>query len=184
MLPVPTRPTLRALVLTVWTILTAGHRVFAWDSLKEGFIDVRPLPRVPRLLSLVGLVLVGVFLASILFNDVLRFSGHLELLPLDSTAARGIFVPTPAVPLSYIVIILAWTFLFTGVLHVRAAVRWALLVVFVFFGLPGLFLNGLQAVVEPSAPFLLIALGITAIAMLGILLALVLLPRLHLPLAF
>ena len=47
-LPPVTRQTLTTLSVSLWAILVGGVRIFAWDSLKHGFIDVRPLPRVAR----------------------------------------------------------------------------------------------------------------------------------------
>src|SRR6476659_5128978 len=117
-IPVAMPPSLRVFVKNVWQIVLGGIRVFAWDSLKGGFIDIRPLVRVARLLALVSLGVILVFSASILFNDALRFTGELEPLPLSSVASGALFVPSPAIPISYLASLLAWTLLFTGALHV------------------------------------------------------------------
>ncbi len=182
-LPRVSRQTLSTFALTVWTILVGGVRVFAWDSLKEGFIDVRPLARVPRFLSIVGIVVVLTFIVSILFNDTLRMSGRLEPLPLSSSATRGIFVPSTAVPLALSASILAWTLLLTGALHVRAFVRWSVLACFLFFELSAILSGVLQgAGTDEQGTLLLITAGITLLALLGMLAAFLLLPRFRLPL--
>lgn len=184
MLPPLSRQNIIALATAIWIILVGGVRVFAWDSLKDGFIDVRPLPRVPRFLTLVGLVLVFVFIGSIFFNDPLRWSGSLQVQPLESSAARGLSVPSTAVPIAYIAIILAWTFLLTGALHVRPAVRWVILFCFFVFGLPGLLGGSLQAAAFGDPVFLAALIATAALAVLGLLIAFILLPRFHLSLAF
>jgi hypothetical protein len=181
--PPISRQTLRTLLVTLYAIFLGGIRIFAWHSLREGFIDVRPLPRVARFLSITMLVIVFAFIASILFNDALRWSGTLELLPKDSSGARGLFVPTTAVPVAYLATILAWTFLLTGALHVRAAVRWIIFFCFLFFGLPELFVSTLQGATLEHPEILLLLACVAGIMLLGMVLLMVLAPRQRLPLA-
>ena len=183
-MPPVSRQTIVTLLTALWAILVGGVRVFAWDSLKGGFIDVRPLPRVARFLTLVGLLLVFVFILSIFFNDPLRRSGSLEALPLSSFGARSISVPSTAVPIAYIAIILAWTFLLTGAVHVRPAVRWGVLVCFFLFGVPGLFAGTTQGAAFGNDVLLLTLIGLAVIGILGLLISFILLPRLRLSLAF
>jgi hypothetical protein len=133
-------------------------------------------------LSLTGIVVVFVFLASILFNDTLRLSGELQALPLSSSSSRSIFVPSTAVPIALVASILAWTLLFTGALHVRALVRWGILFGYLFFGFAGMFLGSVQGASVENSTLLLLMLSVTAAAILGLVLALILLPRLRLPL--
>ncbi len=127
-------------------IAVGAVRIFAWDSLKSGFIDLRRLGRVPRVVALVGLVLVFGFIASILFNDPLRTSGALEPLPLSSSSIRGIFVPALVVPLTFISLILAWSLILTSALHLRRALRWGILICFLFFGLPPSYIGSLSGI--------------------------------------
>lgn len=178
------RSSLRVLAHALWTIAVGGLRVFAWDSLKHGFIDIRPLPRVLRLLALVGLALVFVFIASILYNDTLRLSGTLESLPLSSSAARGILAPSTAVPLALLASILAWSLMLTGALHVWGWVRAVMLFAFLAFGLPGLIVGAVQAVTGEDPALFFITVGVAALAVLLLLLGLIVLPRFHFPLAF
>lgn len=181
-IPPPSRQTLVALLANVWAILVGGVRVFAWDSLQSGFIDVRPLPRVARLLAITGLVIVFVLIGSILFNDPLRWSGGLENLPLSSSATRGVFVPAPAVPIAYFVTILAWSFVFTGALHTLAVVRWGAFFCFFFFGFSSSFLGMLQVAATGNVMALLVSVGMTAAVLVVLVLALLVLPRVHAPL--
>lgn len=181
-MPPLSRQTVTTLLTSAWTILEGGVRIFALDSLKEGFIDIRPLPRVAQFLSVVGLISVFVFIASIFFNDPLRWSGTLELLPLSSAASHGLGVPSTAVALTYLATILAWTFMLTGALHVRAVVRWGVLVCLFSFGFPGEFLGALQGVTFNDPFLLLITFGAGIAAILLLLIALIILPRIHLPL--
>jgi len=180
--PSPSRQKLVTLLVSVWAILVGGVRVFAWDSLKEGFIDVRPLPRVARFLSIIGLVLVFIFIGSILLNDPLRWSGALETLPLSSTATRGIFVPSTAVPIAYFAALIAWTFMFTGALHTRAAARWGVLICFFFFGFSNSFTGMLQLASADNPVFWMLALGLSLGLLLTLIAALAIVPRLRLPL--
>lgn len=181
--PVPTRGSARTLLLTMWQVVVGGVRVFAWDSLREGVIDVTPLPRAARLITLVGLVLVAFFLASIWFSDALRTSGTLEALPLESSAARGVFVPNVAVPLSLTALTFAWSFLLAGALRVRAWARWATLLGFVLFGLAGLISGSVPLLqsVNATAAALSAVVGLGALVLL--ILAFLVLPRFRLPLA-
>lgn len=182
-LPPVSRQTLSALFVSLWAILIGGVRIFAWDSLKDGFIDVRPLSRVARLLALSGIAIVLVFVASIYFNDPLRWAGTLELLPLGSTTARSLFVPTLAVPIAYLATILAWTFLLTGALHVMAVVRWGTLICLLLFELPGLFLGVVQGANFDSPTLALLFMGLIGLDLIGLVLTFLVLPRVRLPLA-
>lgn len=180
--PRVSRQTLTTLLVALWSILFGGIRIFAWDSLKRGFIDIRPLPRVARLLALVGLVMVFIFIASIFFNDTLRLSGALEPLPLGSTGTHGIFVPALAVPLSFLASILAWTFLITGALHVQVAVRWLVLFAFFLFGLSAGFAGMLQGANSENPNLLTVTVLIAVGAVVLLIISFLVLPRLHLPL--
>ncbi len=181
--PTISQQTLKTFALTLWSILFGGIRIFAWDSLREGFIDIRPLPRVARLLAIVGMVFVFLFIGSIFFNNVLRWSGSLQLLPLASSGSRGFFVPSTAVPLAYLATILAWTFLLTGALHIHVAVRWAVFAAFLFFGLPAIF-GGMIQGASSDRPLLLAVSVIVVVSALALLLAsFLILPRVRLPLA-
>jgi hypothetical protein len=181
--PAFTRKNLVTLLDTLWHIIGGAVRIFAWDSIKSGFIDVRHLPRVPRALALAGLVMVFGFLASILFNDPLRLSGALEALPLSSSAVRGIFVPSTAVPLAFIAVILAWTLLLTSALHIHGAVRWGILVCFILFGVPSNFVATATAASTENESLLFIIVGITALIFIALVLMFLLLPRFRLPVA-
>jgi hypothetical protein len=181
MMPPPlTRKNLAALLDNLSHILGGAVRIFAWNSLKSGFIDVRHLPRVPRVLALVGLVVVFAFIASILFNDPLRFSGTLENLPLSSTTTRGIFVPSPVVPLSLLAVIFAWTLVLTSALHIHVLVRWGILVSFLLFAIPGDFAGTALIAGDEAGSLLPVLFGGTALLFLLVLASFILLPRFRL----
>lgn len=181
--PRPSRQTLVALLTSLWNILYGGIRIFAWDSLKGGFIDIRPLPRVARLLASIGLVVVFLFIGSIFFNDALRFSGTLELLPLASSSTHGIFVPSLVVPLSWLASILAWTFLVTGALHVHVVVRWLVLACYLALGVTAgaaivFTQSNLANLILLESPLTLVFAGV-----LVLIVSFLVLPRFRLPLA-
>jgi hypothetical protein len=130
----PTRRSLIGLLLTIWQIVRTGAQTFVWGALREGAIDLRPLSRALRLLTLAGLLLILAFLLSLLFNDFLRITGPLEFLVDDSTETRGLLAPSAAIPLTLAAMTLAWGYTLVGALHVRRDVRWATLLVYLLFG--------------------------------------------------
>lgn len=166
-----------SLFQAVGHILYGAARIFAWDSLKSGFIDIRHLTRVPRLLALAGLVLVFGFIVSILFNDPLRTSGVLEPLPLSSNAARAIFVPSTAVPLTLIALVLAWSLILTSALHIQRWARWGIFLSYVLFGVPASFVGSLAGSAVDSPLLLLLVIGLAALCWLVLVLAFIFLPR-------
>lgn len=166
-----------ALFDALWHILVGAFRIFAWNSLKSGFIDVRRLDRVPRLIALVGFALVFAFIASILFNDPLRTGGVLEALPLSSAAARGIFVPSLAVPLALVAVILAWSLILTSALHVQRWVRWGIFVGFILFGLPADGIGTMISAAGENVPLLLGFAGGMVLLLGGLLFSFIFFPR-------
>lgn len=171
------RKSFGALIDAVVHILYGAARIFAWDSLKSGFIDIRRLARVPRVLALAGLALVFGFVVSILFNDPLRTSGVLELLPISSNATRAIFVPSTAVPLTLIALVLAWSLILTSALHIQRWARWGIFLSYLFFGVPSSFIATLSGAAVESPLLLFLILLLAALCWLGLLAAFVFLPR-------
>lgn len=168
---------LRAFLSALWQIFFGAIRIFAWDSLKGGFIDVRRLDRVPRLIALIGFALVFGFIASILFNDPLRTGGVLEALPLSSSAARGIFVPSLAVPLALVAVILAWSLILTSALHVQRWVRWGIFFCFLVFGLPADILGSMIGAAGENVLLLLAFVLGTLLLLGGLLFSFIFFPR-------
>jgi hypothetical protein len=171
----PTRRGLISILLTLWQIVYVGMHTFTWGSLRDGAVDLRPLSRPLRLLTLWGLILILGFLFSLLFNDLLRINGPLEPLTVESTATRGLLVPSLAVPLTLIALTLGWGYILTGALHVRPAVRWPMLLIYLLFGLMPLSSNWL-----PFHPIAGRWLGLLIPALLVV--GFILLPRWPLPL--
>lgn len=162
---------------TLWRIVVSAAGIFAWNSLKSGFIDVRRLARVPRLIALVGFALILIFIASILFNDPLRTGGVLEPLPLSSSAARGIFVPAFAVPLALGAVILAWSLILTSALHIQRWARWGVLIVFMLFGLPTDAFGGMVSAAGEDVWLLLAFVGGTMAFLGGLAASFIFFPR-------
>lgn len=133
--PAPTRRSLFFLLLTLWQISNTAVRTLVWSTIREGAIDLRSHSRALRMLAVGGLLLIIGFLFSILFNDLLRFNGPLELLANDSTATRGLLAPIAAVPITLIAVTLGWGFVLAGALHTRPALRWSVFGVYCIFGL-------------------------------------------------
>jgi hypothetical protein len=171
----PTRRSVISLLLLLWQMIYLGTRTFTWDSLRHGAIDLRPLNRPLRLLTLCGLALILGFLFSLLFNDLLRLNGRLEPLTIESTATRGLLVPSLAVPLTLIALTLGWGYILTGALHVRPAVRWPTLLIYLLFGLMPLSSSMLTLQTMAGA-------GLTLIVLLLLVVGFILLPRWPLPL--
>src|SRR5262245_922943 len=172
----PTRRSLIGLLLTIWQILRTGAQTFVWGAVRDGAIDLRPLNRALRLLTLAGLLLILAFLLSLLFNDFLRINGPLEFLVDDSTETRGLLAPSAAIPLTLAAMTLAWGYTLVGALHVRRDVRWATLLVYVLFGFLPLFSSAVGSV-ETNAIWW-IMLGVLAL----LIVCFAVLPRWALPL--
>ena len=166
---------LYTLLLTLFQIVSSGFRVFALDGLRAGVVDVRPLSRAVRLLVVAALALVILFLLSLLFGDTLRAGMPLQTLRLGGTGVRALTVPVITTPLTLIAIILAWSYILTAALYIRAGLRWLTFVVYILFGLLA-FTNGMNNfaglgvanVVAAVAPTLgvLLAFGLMVIALL------------------
>jgi hypothetical protein len=172
----PTRRSLVGLLLMVWQIAYTGTRTFLWGALREGAIDLRPLSRALRLLTLAGLLLILAFLLSLLFNDFLRINGPLEFLADDSTETRGLLAPSAAIPLTMAAMALAWGYTLAGALHVRRDVRWAILLVYLSFGFLPLLSDATATVDSGAIWWIVLAVPALLVA------CFVVLPRLTLPL--
>lgn len=173
---VPLRNSLAALPRALWAIVTTAVRTFVWGTLRAGAIDFRPLSRALRAITICGLLLIAGFLFSILFNNLLRTGGPLEPLAVESSATRGLLVPPAAVPLTLVVLTLAWGYALTGALHVRGLARWLVFLLYVLYGILPLAPVLLYASNLGEARWLWLApIGLVAIAFL-------VLPRRPLPL--
>lgn len=137
-LPAPVPGLARTLATTLWNVVVSGLRQFVWQSLKKGLIDVRPLSRPMRLLTVGGLTVIFGYVVSILFNDGLRQATALQPLTVESSGTRGLFVPGVAIPLTLISMTLAWSFVLAGALHVQARLRWFVLLLYLVFGYAGM----------------------------------------------
>lgn len=178
----------RALYTTVSTILQIvvdGARVFAVDALRDGFIDLRPLEKAGRALVVVAFAIVGAFILSLVFSEVLRVSGPLQPLRASSSAARGFMAPASAVPITYVALALAWSYFLTGAVQTRRLSRWLAFTAFTLFGMAALG-NGMSnalfnSITQPVAVAAMVWLIAGAFVLL--LIAYAALPRTRWPLA-
>lgn len=120
-------------LLIIVKIVVTTVQIFIWGELRNGAINLRPLSRPLRLLTLCGLLFTCIFLISILFKDTVRVNSPLELLPTDSTTSRGVLVPSYIIPLTLIAITIGWGYMLTGALHVQPALRWLIFALYGFF---------------------------------------------------
>jgi hypothetical protein len=172
----PTRRGAITLLRTLWQITSTAAGTFLWGALRDGAIDLRLFGRALRLIAASGLLLIFGFLFSILFNDLLRINGPLELLNNDSTATRGLLVPRAAIPITLLAITLGWGYALVGALHARPALRWSTLLAYVVFAILPLssqLLSWLDVGVAPWVALILLAL---------LLIDFLVLPRVALPL--
>lgn len=173
---------LYTLLLTLWQIVAGGARIFYWESFTTGLIDLRPLSRAVRLLTLFALALVGGMLLSLLFSEGLRSLGPLEPLVYESDAARGLLAPSLAVPLTLVALTLAWSYVLAGALHVERRVRWLVLIVYLLFGLLSLSTSLIGAPSQEPLQSLALLGCLFVPAVLLLFAAFLLLPRHPLPL--
>jgi hypothetical protein len=131
----PTRRGAITLLLTLWQISNTAARTFVVGALRDGAIDLDRFGRALRLIAASGLLLIFGFLFSILFNDLLRVNGPLELLSNDSTATRGLLVPRAAIAISLLAITLGWGYALAGALSTSPALRWTTLLAYGVFAI-------------------------------------------------
>lgn len=163
--------------LQLWEIVYAALRIYAWDSLKHGLINTRTLPRVPRWIVRLSLLFVAFFLLSILFADMLRGLGALEALYEASSASRALFAPQSAVPLTFFAIVLGWSMLLTGALHVYGWVRWGVFLTFLLFGASGWFYGTAQILTQLDPLLPVISTVLILFCLLSLLLLFLIIPR-------
>jgi hypothetical protein len=167
------------LSLLLWQVLSTGVRVFAYDSVKGGLLDMRPMERGNRAPIVVALIAIMAMLAAIVFADQLRALLPLEPLAIASTTTRGILVPTLAVPVTLVALVLAWSLILAGAVRMHIAIRVMAVAAFLMFGAPAL--NDIITATAPmtiTAPLLAVALNAVAVvASLCLLAAIFLLGR-------
>lgn len=129
----PSRRNVVGLLLVLWQIAATAGRAFVWNSVVEGTIDLRPLSRGLRLLAVLAQALIVAFLLSILFTETLRVSGPLEPLAVEADEARGLLVPSAAVPLTMAALSLGWGYVLAGAVRVRWWLRWLTALLYLAF---------------------------------------------------
>lgn len=175
-LPSPSRRSLIQILLLAWQVSRTAARRLVWETVREGSIDLRSQGRVVRVLTIGGLALIGAFLLSLLYGDLLRQNSPLDLLSNDSTATRALLVPALATPITYAAVALGWGYLLAGGLHARRLVRWGIFIAYLICGV-----SPLTFALNPETAG---GLALVAAALLLALIAcFLILPRVALPLA-
>jgi hypothetical protein len=123
----PTRVTLLALLRLAWAVTFGALHDFVWADIRAGLIDLRGLSRATRALVWFGLLLVGLMVGALLFNDVWRASFPL-IAQVIGTPGRGALLPVALLPLSLFMLSIAWAFLLTGALHTHPLARMGILI--------------------------------------------------------
>ena len=121
----PSPIAIAGLIGLLWAVSSRALRDFIWADLREGMLDLRALPQNSRRLARAGLVVLGIVIVALLFNDFWRANSPLIALT-GGRIFRGQLVPLGLLPMTLFLLVIAWSFLLTGALHSH----WALRVVF------------------------------------------------------
>lgn len=125
----PSPIAIAGLIALLWTVSSRALRDFIWADLREGMLDLRALPRNSRLLARAGLVVLGIVIVAILFNDFWRANSPLIALT-GGRIFRGQLVPVGLLPMSLFLLVVAWSFLLAGALHTHWALRLTFLLLY------------------------------------------------------
>ncbi len=125
----PSPLALAGLVALLWTVSSRALREFIWADLREGMLDLRALPQNSRRLARAGLVVLGLIIVALLFNDFWRANSPLVALT-GAHIFRGQLLPLGLLPLTLFLLVIAWSFILTGVLHSHWAIRLLFLLVY------------------------------------------------------
>jgi len=117
------------------SITFGGLRDFVWRDIREGLIDLKGFARPTRWTILLGFALLFGMVALLLNNELWR-----QLFPLVGMPApldmvgRGRFVPEALVPMTYMLLAIAWAFALTGLLHSHLLARAGILALYLLRG--------------------------------------------------
>lgn len=167
------RPTLARSAMealrAVRQIAVSAGRGLTVDTLRKGRIDLRQFGPAARALAAGGLAVIAAFLAGLILSDALRGAG--PLLPLGPAAGDHV-VPAWAVPPVLIAVTIAWGYGLAGAVLARPAIRLAVTLLYLCFGVAPLSTQLSLAVSGSEVP------GGAGLALLALLLALMaLIPR-------
>ena len=120
----------------VWAITFGALRDFVWTDIHNGLIDLRGFSRATRLIVLLGFALIFILAVLLLFGNVWRMHSTLISMPtLMGMAGRGRLVPLVLVPVTYLLLALAWAFALNGLLHSHWLARAGILILYLLAGL-------------------------------------------------
>ena len=125
----PSPIAIAGLIGLLWAVSSRALRDFIWADLREGMLDLRALPQNSRRLARAGLIVLGVVIAALLFNDLWRANSPLIALT-GGRIFRGQLVPIALLPMTLFLLVVAWSFLLTGALHSHWALRVLFLVLY------------------------------------------------------
>ncbi len=164
----PGRITWVALIGLLWAISFGALRDFVWEDLRGGLIRLHGLTRAVRFQVLLGFLLLLGGVALLLFSDSLRVRFDLFSATLD-IPGRGNLIPTALLPVSLLLMALAWSYALAGALHAHPLVGSVPLLLYVTTAA-----SALVAAWDPSMQFLWLGWGA-----LGLVLAMFVTPRLR-----
>ena len=125
-----------AVLSFVWAITFGALRDFVWTDIHNGLIDLRGFSRATRLIVLLGFALIFILAVLLLFGNVWRMHSTLISMPtLMGMAGRGRLVPLVLVPVTYLLLALAWAFALNGLLHSHWLARAGILILYLLAGL-------------------------------------------------
>lgn len=114
----------------LWSVSSGAVRDFVWADLRDGLLDLRPMPRNARLLARAGLVLFALVIIAMLFGDFWR--SHASLIPLpEMRGVRPQLLPALLLPVTLFLLVVAWSFVLTGALHSHWALRLGFLLLYI-----------------------------------------------------
>lgn len=103
-------------------------RELFWRELRDNAVSLRGLPPTTRALGAIGFLLLGIMVASLVFNDLWRAFPLLDAPP--GQAGRGTLQPTALLPVTLFLLSVGCTFMLCGAMRARPAVAGAALVTF------------------------------------------------------
>jgi hypothetical protein len=109
----PSPIAIAGLIALLWTVSSRALRDFIWADLREGMLDLRALPQNSRRLARAGLVVLGIIIVALLFNDFWRANSPLVALT-GAQIFRGQLLPIGLLPMTLFLLVVAWSFILTG----------------------------------------------------------------------
>jgi hypothetical protein len=136
-----------ALIGLLWAISFGALRDYVWADLREGLVRLHGLTRAVRFQVVLGFLLLLAAVGLLLFNDVLRLRFDLSPASLD-IPGRGNLIPSVLLPVTLLLMALAWSYALAGALRIHPAMGSIPLLLYLSTAAGALVSAG-----DPSAPF-------------------------------